>query len=102
MRGMDLRATQGVFLRLMTLYTIVLNEPSDHAWAKIRATWPKGHHILDDRVAFISADGALTGDIAKQIGIDSEQQINGIVVQMDYFSGRTDASLVEWISKSRG
>ena len=45
----------------MTLYAVVLNKPSDHAWAKVRETWPK-HHVLDERVAFISADDALTGD----------------------------------------
>ena len=85
----------------MTLYAVVLNKPSDHAWAKVRETWPK-HHVLDERVAFISADDALTDDISKQIGIGVEHRINGIVVQMDYFSGYAATSLVEWINKNHG
>ena len=85
----------------MTLYAIVLNKPSDYAWTKVRETWPK-HHVLDERVAFINADNALTDDISKQIGIGAERQISGIVVQMDYFSGHTATSLVEWINKNHG
>ena len=83
----------------MALYAIVLDRPSDHAWAKLRETWPV-HHIRDDRVAFISADNALTGEISKQIGIGAENNISGIVVQMDHYSGHTAASLVEWIGKN--
>ena len=84
----------------MTLYAIVLNSSNDDAWANVREMWPT-HHIFDDRVAFISTDNALTSDIAKQAGIVGETDIRGIVIQMDYFSGHTSASLVEWISKNR-
>ena len=85
----------------MALYAIVLNGPSDHAWTQVRETWPK-HHFLDERVALISVDEVLTKDISDAVGIGAEHQISGLVIQMDYFAGHTDASLVEWISKNRG
>ena len=83
----------------MALYAIVLDKPSDHAWTKLRETW-SAHHIRDDRVAFISADNALTSEISEEVGIGAENNISGIVVQMDYYSGHTAASLVEWIRKN--
>ncbi len=83
----------------MALYAIILNGPSDHAWTKVRETWP-AHLIFDDRVAFISVDNALTSEISKEIGMGREEEISGIVIQMDYYSGHTSASLVEWIRKN--
>lgn len=87
----------------MSLYAIILHHPSTEVWDKIRATWPK-HHILDDRVAFINVDNAqaLTQEISDQAGIGAENDISGLVVQMDYFAGRTNGALVEWINKNRG
>ena len=84
----------------MALYAIVLNEPNDDAWAQVRETWPI-HHIFDDRLAFISADNALTAEVSKASGIGAEGT-SGIVMQMDFYSGHTSTSLVEWISKHRG
>ena len=84
----------------MTLYAIVLNNSNAIAWENVREKWPT-HHIFDDRVAFISTENALTSDIAQQAGISGETDIRGVVIQMDYFSGHTSASLVEWISKNR-
>ena len=81
----------------MTLYAIILNEPDEGTWSKVRETWPK-NHVLDDRVAFIDTENALTSDIARDAGID-EGGANGLVIQMDYFAGHTRTSLVEWISK---
>ena len=96
----SLRITSRVSPSLMALYAIVLDRPSDHAWAKLRETWPV-HHIRDDRVAFISsADNALTSEISKEVGIGAENNISGIVVQMDYYSGHTSAPLVEWLRKN--
>jgi len=57
----------------MALYAIILNEPSNHAWMKIRETWP-AHLIFDDRVAFISVDNALTSEISKEIGMGKEEK----------------------------
>ena len=86
----------------MTLYAIILTYPSDEAWAKVRSTWEEDHHIVDDRLAIIKEDSStLTATIAEKIGIDSKGDASGIVIQMDYFSGRTLSSLVEWINKAR-
>lgn len=83
----------------MALYAIILHRPSDHAWTKVRKTWPK-HHFLDGRVAFISAENALTGEVSKEVGIGEENQISGLVIQMDYYTGYTNSGLVEWTSKN--
>ena len=83
----------------MSLYAIVLNEPDEAAWEKIREAWP-AYHIFDNRLAFISADDALTADVSRDTGIGSESA-KGIVIQMDCFSGHTAGPLVEWTSKHR-
>ena len=84
----------------MALYAIFLNEPSDDEWAQVREAW-QTHHIFDDRLAFISADNALTAEVAKASGIGADDA-SGIVIQMDFYSGHTSTSLVEWISKHHG
>lgn len=84
----------------MSIYAIILNSPNGDAWAKLQETWPD-HHIFDDRLAFISANNALTKDISTKVGIGAEGDARGVVIQMDYFSGHTSASLVEWINKNR-
>ena len=84
----------------MTLYIIFLDAPSDHAWQTIKDKWPTGHYIRNDRLAFISTDELTTGDISSTIGIGAESGISGIVIQMDYYAGRTDSALVEWIGKN--
>ena len=82
----------------MSLYVIILNHSNATVWQNVRAEWPQ-HHIMDDRIAFVSADNTLTADIARAAGIGPDEA-SGIVVQMDYFSGHTSSSLVEWISKN--
>ena len=84
----------------MSIYLILLDEPSEAAWQATREHWPD-HLIADDRHAFISAENALTANIADQIGIGPDGA-TGIVIQMDYFAGRTSNTIVEWISKNRG
>ncbi len=81
----------------MSIYAIVLNRPDEAAWEKVQSGW-ESHHILDDRLAFISAENALTADIAAQVGISSTGA-SGIVIQMDFYAGHTSMSFVEWISK---
>ena len=83
----------------MSIYAIILNSPDESVWQNIKDNW-EFHHVLDDRLAFVRAENALTADIAKQVGI-SEEGASGVVIQMDYFSGHTKASLVEWVSKNR-
>ena len=82
----------------MSLYAIILNAPDEEVWKNVRAKWPK-NYVFDERVAFISAEDALTADVARDAGIGAEGA-NGIAIQMDFYSGRTSSSLVEWISKN--
>ena len=81
----------------MNIYTIILQNPSESAWSNIKTNWPNNHHILDERMAFVSGDNLLTKDISEKIGIGKD--LPGIVIQMDYYSGFGNSSLVEWMSK---
>lgn len=84
----------------MSLYAIILDQPNETVWKKVRANWPK-HFILDERVAYIKAEDALTGGIAQEAGIVADGAA-GVVIQLIYFGGRTDGSLVEWMNKNSG
>ena len=85
----------------MSLYAVILTRPSEDAWAAVRREWEGKHHIVDDRLAVLKDDNALTSDIASELGMNAEGDSRGIVTQMDYFAGRTTTSLVEWINKNR-
>ena len=83
----------------MSLYAIILNAPNEAAWAAIPEHWPD-HLISDDRLAFVSAENALTAKIAEQIGIGADGA-SGIVIQMDFYGGYTSSSVVEWVARQR-
>lgn len=84
----------------MALYLIILDKPAAGPWEAIPEHWPD-HLIIDDRVAYISADSkTLTANIAEKVGIGPEGPA-GVVVQMDFFAGFSSSSLAEWISKNR-
>ncbi len=83
----------------MSFYVIILDTPNEAAWETIQEHWPD-HLISDSRLAFISAENAVTAKIADQIGINADGA-HGIVIQMDFYGGYTSSSIVEWISKQR-
>ena len=83
----------------MSLYAIVLDAPSGGPWEAIPLHWPD-HLIVDDRLAFVSAENAVTANIAEQAGIGPDGAA-GIVIQMDFFSGHTRSSIAEWVSRRR-
>ena len=83
----------------MSIYAILLNEPNEAAWEKVREKWA-AHHVLDDRLAFVSAENAMTADVARDVGIGSGGAL-GIVVQMDFYAGHTTGDFIEWLSKHR-
>ena len=68
----------------MSLYVIILNYSDETVWQNVHADWPK-HDFMDDRIAFVSADNALTADIALVTGIGLDGA-SGVVIQTDYFS----------------
>ena len=84
----------------MGTYAIFLNQPSQHAWDAIRMKWPDRHFILDDRLAFIAPEGIiLTSDIAETVGVKSEEDLLGVVVEFSSYSGFNRSDLWEWLSK---
>ena len=85
----------------MAIYLISLNEASPEVWDKVRDHWPQGRHlILTDRMAFVAPQGvALTGEIAKVVGLDEVGRVSGLVVELQHYGGFNSNALVEWMGK---
>lgn len=83
----------------MNLYVIVLNEPNENAWAKLKKEWPDQHYELTDRVAFLSVENGnlTTRAIGDRIGMNNEETVIGFVVQSGAINGWNSADLWEWI-----
>ncbi len=80
------------------IFGIVLDNPSQGKLDEIKAKWPNCY-IHREFIIYISDEGStLTEDIVKRAGIDSENR--GFVFQIDYYSGYTFGSLVEWLQKN--
>ena len=85
----------------MTIYAVILYDQDSNAWKNIAKEWPDRHFIVDDRLAFIkSSETELTKTISKRVGIDTDSEMSGIVIQLDYYSGTGSNSLVEWMQKN--
>ena len=64
--------------------------------------WPDRYFILDDRLAFIAPEGiTLTSDTAETVGVKSEEDLLGVVVEFSSYSGFNRSDLWEWLSKVR-
>ena len=84
----------------MSIYLVALNEPSKLAWETIQTNWPAHHLLLTDHLAFMAPDEpALTSTIAETIGMNDEEKVLGIVVELGNKSGYNQTSLNEWLSK---
>ena len=82
----------------MPIYVLILDQEDPNVWENVRSNWPApDHHIHDSRVAFVKDDTRLTSEIAETAA--TEDRFLGVVVQADYKSGFTSASLVEWLRK---
>ena len=84
----------------MNIYAVVLNEPSEHAWKRLRAEWPEPlSYVLNNRIAFIalSNGGITTGQIATKLGMEAEQKITGFVMHSAAVNGWNSADLWEWM-----
>lgn len=80
------------------MYAIILDKPNETAWDNVRQIWPR-HYIADERVAYVVSENELTAAVAEKAGIKADG-LNGVVIQMDYFSGFSSSALAEWVSKS--
>ena len=83
----------------MSIFAIVLNEPTQDGWAVVKEHWPDRHYILTDRVSFVAPDNGtvLTTQIANLLGINKESQVSGIVIKSAANSGFNDVGLWEWM-----
>ncbi len=82
----------------MTVYAVILNDPDETAWRKVRE-W-KQHYVLTDRIAFIATDDlTLTHEIAATIGINREGGVTGLVLESTNRAGWNDSALIEWLGK---
>lgn len=83
----------------MNLYAIVLNEPNEQSWAKLKEEWPEQHYVLTERIAFLVAGNGstTTRSIGDQLGMNNEKAVTGIVVHSAAINGWNRADLWEWV-----
>ena len=84
----------------MSIYIITMNEPNETTWETVKSEWPDRYHILTEHIAFVAPkDMTLTSDIANKLGMNGEDGILGIVVEMQNRAGYNTNSLSEWMEK---
>ena len=85
----------------MSVYLITLQEKNEAVWEKIRTTWPKRHRIETDALAFVAPEGiTVAEDVSEAIGMNSEEDVSGFVVQMESYAGRSFKSTIKWIKNA--
>ena len=83
----------------MDTYAIVLNEPSEAAWNRIKENW-ESHYLVSDTLALIAMEStALTLNIAQSIGMNETDAVGGIVFQIIHYNGWHDRTTWEWLAK---
>ena len=83
----------------MDIYAIVLNEPSEPAWDRIKEHW-ENHYLVSDTLALIAMEGtAITSNIAQSIGMNETDAVEGIVFQISHYNGWHDRATWEWLAK---
>jgi len=85
----------------VNVYAVILNEPNEAAWQKVKAKWPdRTNFILTDRIAFIATEElTITNDVAEAVGVSKEGGISGVVFDASRLAGWNDSGLVEWLGK---
>lgn len=63
-------------------YGIALTQASRDDWAFLRQAW-SDHYILTDRLALIRGPQATPQEVADLLGINEQQQIEGLVINLD-------------------
>ena len=81
-----------------TVYGIYLDRPNDDQWRVIKEEW-SNCYVHNQHIGFITDESnKLTEDIANMAGIGPNT--SGFVFQMDFYSGHTTTSFVEWLKKN--
>ena len=84
----------------MSIYAIILNEPDPQAWSKVEREWPDRHYILTENVAFVAPERTtISAKIAESVGINSDAEVLGFVVELNRYDGYNDSALWEWTEK---
>ena len=86
----------------MSVYLIVLEEPTSDGWGKLKNAWPDHYYIFDNRVAFVSPPGvSLVKDVCATLGIDDVEKISGIITEVrPTINGYAEKELWEWVNKA--
>ena len=83
----------------MEKYLVVLNEPNDAIWERVRQNWPN-HYILTPRVAVVATESITVAEqIAERLGMNNTEKVFGIVSRMNEYFGFNTPSLWDWLHK---
>jgi len=85
----------------MRPYAVILRQPNRAVEERIQDAFPKHRFELSSTVHFVAAEGAITADIARKVGLKGGDRItnaSGLVLRVTAYSGWTDSALWEWFS----
>lgn len=86
----------------VSIYAVILKQPDAVAWEKIRERWPDYHYFLSETAAFVAVAGISTIEqIRDEIGLNSTQRINGVLVEVLTYGGYSDTALGAWLKKAQ-
>ena len=89
----------------MSVFLIVLTEPSDDALENIQEAWPERHHAITETLCMVSPGGVATArSILEKVGIGAaEDAPNGMVLPMEneIVSGVLPRESVIWFKAAR-
>ena len=81
------------------VFAVVLNDPSEFAWERLREIAEEHHFVLTERIAFIAVPAnVVTGDLSDQIGMNKTNTVSGIVMRLGSYNGWNKRTLWEWLS----
>ena len=81
----------------MSVFAVVLTEPTEHTKRRIESSYPNYHELTSD--VFLVSSDELTKDIKEKIGIGADG-VDGIVFRLNnIYSGYTSRDTWEWLSK---
>lgn len=86
----------------MSTYLIALVDPNSAAWQLLREKWPDQHHVLSDRLAFVSpSDTSTPDDVEEAIGLEvGPNAPSGIIIEMTGTrgSGILPKATIQWLN----
>ena len=85
----------------MDTFAIVLNEPNGNAWKRVKEHWDV-RFIVSETLAFVADSGPvqLSSSVAEIVGMISDDQILGVVLQVGEYNGFNNKAIWEWLGKT--